>query len=93
MTGTPRTSARSAPLNHRRELTREEVRRELRRSQAYDRKAAHCWKIRSAIEISRGCARLFPREAMKWAQDPRVLLCIVVALVFTIWVALQQIYY
>ena len=34
MTSTPRTSARSAPLNHRRELTREEVRRELRRSQA-----------------------------------------------------------
>jgi hypothetical protein len=30
---------------------------------------------------------------MKWARDPRVLLCIIVALVFTIWVALQQAYY
>jgi hypothetical protein len=30
---------------------------------------------------------------MKWAGDPRVLLCIIVALVFTIWVALQQTYY
>ncbi len=30
---------------------------------------------------------------MKWAGDPRVLLCIIVALVFTIWVALQQTYH
>jgi hypothetical protein len=30
---------------------------------------------------------------MKWARDPRVLICIIAALVFTIWVALQQIYH
>jgi hypothetical protein len=30
---------------------------------------------------------------MKWAGDPRVLLCIIAALVLTIWVALQQAYY
>jgi hypothetical protein len=29
---------------------------------------------------------------MKWARDPRVLVCIIAALVFTIWIALQ-IYY
>jgi hypothetical protein len=29
----------------------------------------------------------------KWAGDPRVLVCIIAALIFTIWVALQQIYY
>jgi hypothetical protein len=29
---------------------------------------------------------------MKWAWDPRVLICIIAALIFTIWVALQQIY-
>jgi hypothetical protein len=29
---------------------------------------------------------------MKWARDPRVLICIIAALIFTIWVALQQIY-
>jgi hypothetical protein len=30
---------------------------------------------------------------MKWAGDPRVLVCIIAALVLTIWIALQQIYY
>jgi hypothetical protein len=30
---------------------------------------------------------------MKWSRGPRMLLCIIVALVFTIWVALQQTYY
>ena len=30
---------------------------------------------------------------MKWPQDPRVLICIIAALIFTIWVALQRIYY
>lgn len=30
---------------------------------------------------------------MKWASDPRVLICIIAALIFTIWIALQQIYY
>jgi hypothetical protein len=30
---------------------------------------------------------------MKWAGDPRVLIRIIVALVFTVWVALQQINY
>jgi hypothetical protein len=29
---------------------------------------------------------------MNWAGDPRVLVCIIAALVFTIWIALQ-IYY
>ena len=32
-------------------------------------------------------------KGWKRAQDPRVLVCIIVALVFAIWVALQQIYY
>lgn len=30
---------------------------------------------------------------MKWAQDPRVLICIITALILTIWVALEQQYY
>jgi hypothetical protein len=32
-------------------------------------------------------------KGWKWAQDPRVLVCIIAALIFTIWVALQQKYY
>jgi hypothetical protein len=34
-----------------------------------------------------------PMKGWKWAQDPRVLVCIIAALIFTIWVALQQKYY
>jgi hypothetical protein len=30
---------------------------------------------------------------MKWVSDPRVLACIIAALIFTLWVALQQVYY
>jgi hypothetical protein len=30
---------------------------------------------------------------MKWARDPRVLVCIIAALILTVWVILQQQYY
>jgi hypothetical protein len=30
---------------------------------------------------------------MKWAKDPRVLVCIIAALIFVLWLALQQQYY
>jgi hypothetical protein len=30
---------------------------------------------------------------MKWARDPRVLVCIIAALIFVIWMVLQQQYY
>jgi hypothetical protein len=29
---------------------------------------------------------------MKWAKDPRVLVCIIAALIFVLWLALQQHY-
>jgi hypothetical protein len=29
---------------------------------------------------------------MKWAKDPRVLVCIIAALVFAVWMVLQQQY-
>jgi hypothetical protein len=37
--------------------------------------------------------RIHEVTGWKWAGDPRVLVCIIAALIFTIWVALQQIYY
>jgi hypothetical protein len=30
---------------------------------------------------------------MKWARNPRVLVCVIAALMLTIWVVLQQQYY
>jgi hypothetical protein len=30
---------------------------------------------------------------MKWAQEPRVLVCIIGALIFVVWIVLQQRYY
>ena len=42
-------------------------------------------------EVSRGARQ--SRRRNEWARDPRVLVCIIAALVFTIWIALQQIYY
>jgi hypothetical protein len=30
---------------------------------------------------------------MKWARDPRVLACIIAALIFVIWMGVQQQYY
>jgi hypothetical protein len=30
---------------------------------------------------------------MKWARDPRVLVCNIAALIFVIWMVLQQQYY
>jgi hypothetical protein len=32
-------------------------------------------------------------KKMKWAGDPRVLVCIIAALILTLWVVLQQQYY
>jgi hypothetical protein len=42
-------------------------------------------------EFSRGARR--SREEMKWARDPRVLACIIAALIFVIWMGVQQQYY
>jgi len=42
-----------------------------------------------------GASRVVGRSSkeMKWAKDPRVLVCIIAALIFVIWMVLQQQYY
>jgi hypothetical protein len=37
--------------------------------------------------------RIYEVKGWKWAGDTRVLACIIAALVFMIWIALQQVYY
>jgi hypothetical protein len=38
-------------------------------------------------------ARRSVGEEMNWAKDPRVLVCIIAALIFVVWMVLQQQYY
>jgi hypothetical protein len=38
-------------------------------------------------------ARRSVGEEMNWAKDPRVLVCIIAALIFVVWMVLQRQYY